>query len=83
MSEQLAASSGEISTAMVKIASSAEQQVQGMEKADALLASLRQIAEANAKASARVGEARRPDPGAGGTPPGGRRGRGPDAARRA
>ncbi len=56
MSEQLAASSGEISTAMVKIASSAEQQVRGMEKADALLASLRQIAEANAKASARVAQ---------------------------
>jgi methyl-accepting chemotaxis protein len=54
MSEELAASSGEISTAMVKIASSAEQQVSGMEKADALLASLRQIAEANAEASARV-----------------------------
>jgi methyl-accepting chemotaxis protein len=56
MSEQLAASSGEISTAMVKIASSAEQQVRGMEKADALLASLRQIAEANAKASAKVAQ---------------------------
>ncbi|MGH7528477.1 MAG: methyl-accepting chemotaxis protein, partial [Gemmatimonadales bacterium] len=54
MSEQLAASSGEISTAMVKIAGSADQQVSGMEKADALLASLRQIAEANAHASARV-----------------------------
>jgi len=56
MSEQLAASSGEISTAMVKIASSAEQQVQGMEKADVLLLSLRQIAEANAQASARVAQ---------------------------
>ncbi len=56
MSEELAASSGEISTAMVKIAGSAEQQVKGMEKADALLHSLRQIAEANAKAAARVGE---------------------------
>ncbi|HEY7481505.1 MAG TPA: methyl-accepting chemotaxis protein [Gemmatimonadales bacterium] len=56
MSEELAASSGEISTAMVKIASSAEQQVKGMEKADALLHSLRQIAEANAQAAARVGE---------------------------
>jgi methyl-accepting chemotaxis protein len=54
MSEELAASSGEISTAMVKIASSAEQQVSGMEKADALLLSLRQIAETNASASARV-----------------------------
>jgi methyl-accepting chemotaxis protein len=56
MSEELAASSGEISTAMVKIAASAEQQVSGMEKADALLVSLREIAEANASASARVAE---------------------------
>jgi methyl-accepting chemotaxis protein len=56
MSEELAASSGEISTAMVKIASSAEQQVRGMEKADALLLSLRQIAETNASASARMVE---------------------------
>jgi methyl-accepting chemotaxis protein len=56
MSEELAASSGEISTAMVKVASSAEQQVRGMEKADALLLNLRQIAETNATASARVVE---------------------------
>ena len=56
MSEELAASSGEISTAMVKIASSAEQQVKGMEKADALLHSLRQIAEANAQAATRVSD---------------------------
>jgi len=56
ISEELAASSGEISTAMVKIAASAEQQVSGMEKADALLVSLREIAEANAQASARVAE---------------------------
>jgi methyl-accepting chemotaxis protein len=54
MSEQLAASSGQISTAMVKIAASAEQQVKGMEKADTLLLSLRQIAETNAAASARM-----------------------------
>lgn len=54
MSEELAASSGEISTAMVRVASSAEQQVKGMVKADALLLSLRQIAETNAGASARV-----------------------------
>jgi methyl-accepting chemotaxis protein len=54
MSEELAASSGEISTAMVKVASSAEQQVRGMEKADALLLNLRQIAETNASASAKV-----------------------------
>jgi methyl-accepting chemotaxis protein len=56
MSEELAASSGEISTAMVKIAASAEQQVSGMEKADGLLVSLREIAEANAQASSRVAE---------------------------
>jgi methyl-accepting chemotaxis protein len=56
MSEELAASSGEISTAMVKIAASAEQQVSGMERADALLVSLREIAEANARATGRVGE---------------------------
>jgi methyl-accepting chemotaxis protein len=56
MSQELAASSGEISTAMVRIAGSAEQQVRGMEKADALLLSLREIAQANAQASGRVGE---------------------------
>jgi methyl-accepting chemotaxis protein len=56
VSEELAASSGEISSAMVRIAASAEQQVQGMEKADALLFSLRKIAEANAQASGRVVE---------------------------
>jgi methyl-accepting chemotaxis protein len=54
MSEELAASSGQISTAMVRVASSAEHQVRGMEKADALLLNLRQIAETNAGASARV-----------------------------
>ena len=54
MSEELAASSGEISTAMVKVATSAEQQVKGMERADALLLSLRQIAEANSAAAAQV-----------------------------
>ena len=56
MSEELAASSGEISTAMVKIAASAEQQVSGMEKAGGLLISLREIADANATASGRVAE---------------------------
>jgi methyl-accepting chemotaxis protein len=56
MSEELAASSGEISTAMVKIATSAEQQVRGMEQADTLLASLRQAAALNAKAAGRVVE---------------------------
>lgn len=56
MSEELAASSGQISTAMVKMAASAEQQVSGMRKADSLLVSLRDIAEANAQASTRVAE---------------------------
>jgi methyl-accepting chemotaxis protein len=56
MSEELAASSGQISTAMVKIASSAEHQVRGMEKADALLLSLRHIAETNANASSKMVE---------------------------
>jgi len=54
MSEQLASSSGEISTAMVRMAASAEQQVTGMRDADALLLSLRQAAESNAEAAARV-----------------------------
>src|SRR4029450_4069354 len=36
MSEELASSSGEISTAMVRMAASAEQQVNGMREADAL-----------------------------------------------
>jgi hypothetical protein len=71
MSEELAASSGEISTAMVKIASSAEQQVKGMEKADELLASLRQSPR---PMPARPGRCRagRPDPGSPRAP--GRRG---------
>ncbi|MBA3658447.1 MAG: methyl-accepting chemotaxis protein, partial [Gemmatimonadales bacterium] len=56
MSEELAASSSEISTAMVRVASSAEQQVRGMEQADTLLSSLRQAAERNAQASVRVVE---------------------------
>jgi methyl-accepting chemotaxis protein len=54
MSEQLASSSGEISTAMVRMATSAEQQVTGMRDADALLLSLRRAAESNAEAAARV-----------------------------
>ena len=41
MSEQLAASSGEISTAMVKVSGSADTQVQGMELADEMLARIR------------------------------------------
>jgi methyl-accepting chemotaxis protein len=54
MSEELAASSGEISTAMVRVSSSAEQQVQGLRDADGLLESLRDAATQNADAAARV-----------------------------
>ncbi|HET7598826.1 MAG TPA: HAMP domain-containing methyl-accepting chemotaxis protein [Gemmatimonadales bacterium] len=54
MSEQLTASSGEISTAMVRMAASAEQQVAGMRDADALLLSLRGTAERNAQAAGKV-----------------------------
>ena len=54
MSEQLAASSGEITTAMVRIASSAEQQRSGMEQAGRLLEDLRTAASANADAAGRV-----------------------------
>jgi methyl-accepting chemotaxis protein len=54
MSEELAASSGEISTAMVKVSSSAETQVQGLRDADQLLNTLRAAATSNADAAARV-----------------------------
>jgi len=54
MSEELAASSGEISTAMVRVSSSAEQQVQGLREADSLLESLRDAATQNAEAAAKV-----------------------------
>lgn len=54
MSEELAASSGEISTAMVKVSSSAETQVQGLREADELLNTLRAAANSNAEAAARV-----------------------------
>jgi methyl-accepting chemotaxis protein len=56
MSEQLAASSGEISTAMVRIANSADVQVRGMEDAGTLLAGLRETAQRNSEAAARVVE---------------------------
>ena len=56
MSEELAASSGEISTAMVKIAASAEQQVSGMEKADALLRACARSRRPTPQASARVAQ---------------------------
>jgi methyl-accepting chemotaxis protein len=54
MSEELAASSGEISTAMVRVANSAEQQRSGMEQAGRLLEELRAASVANAQAAARV-----------------------------
>jgi methyl-accepting chemotaxis protein len=54
MSEELAASSGEISTAMVRVSSSAEQQVQSLREADSLLESLRESAALNADAATRV-----------------------------
>ena len=56
MSQQLAASSGEISTAMVKIAASADQQVRGMEDAGTFLGALRQTAQSNADAAGRLAE---------------------------
>ena len=56
MSEELAASSGEISTAMVRVANSAEQQRSGMEHAGRLLEELRAASAANAQAATRVVE---------------------------
>jgi methyl-accepting chemotaxis protein len=54
MSEELAASSGEISTAMVKMSHSAESQVHGMRDADELLGRLRATAAEADEASTRV-----------------------------
>lgn len=54
MSEQLASSSGEISTAMVRMAGSAEAQVNGMREADTVLLTLRRAAEGNAEAAGRM-----------------------------
>ena len=56
MSQQLAASSGEISTAMVKIATSADQQVRGMEEADRMLLTVRKSAGQTAQSANRVVE---------------------------
>ncbi|HEX5634294.1 MAG TPA: methyl-accepting chemotaxis protein, partial [Gemmatimonadales bacterium] len=56
MSEELAASSSEISTAMVRVAESAERQVAGMRSADRLLAGARESTTANAAAARRVAE---------------------------
>jgi methyl-accepting chemotaxis protein len=54
MSEQLAASGHEISTAMVKVSTSAEGQVRGMEKAGKALGELRQAASTTGEAANRV-----------------------------
>ncbi|HXE58460.1 MAG TPA: methyl-accepting chemotaxis protein [Gemmatimonadales bacterium] len=54
MSQELASSSGEISTAMVRIARSAETQMTGMQQADALLQGLQQAVTATTEAAARV-----------------------------
>jgi len=54
MSEELAASSGEISTAMVRVATSAEQQRNGMDQAGRLLEELRAASVTNAQAASRV-----------------------------
>ena len=51
MSEEIAASSGEISAAMVRISEGAEHQVQGMTEADQLLARLREASASNAEAA--------------------------------
>ena len=47
MSEEIAASTGEISSAMVRITTTADEQVQGMKQADELLGRLRSAAESN------------------------------------
>jgi methyl-accepting chemotaxis protein len=54
MSEQLAASGNEISTAMVKVSTSAESQVRGMDKAGKALAELRQASSTTGEAASRV-----------------------------
>ena len=54
MSEELAATSGEISTAMVRVADSAERQAAGMGAADKLLVTLRDTAQSNSNAARRV-----------------------------
>jgi methyl-accepting chemotaxis protein len=54
MSEEIAASSGEISAAMVKISGGADHQVRGMTEADQLLNKLRSTAATNAEAATRA-----------------------------
>ena len=54
MSEEIAASSGQISTAVLKISQGAEHQVQGMVEADQLLGRLREASATNAEAAQRA-----------------------------
>jgi methyl-accepting chemotaxis protein len=54
MSQELAASGHEISTAMVKVSSSADTQVRGMDKAGKALAELRQASTTTGEAASRV-----------------------------
>ena len=54
MSQELAASGHEISTAMVKVSTSAESQVRGMDKAGKALGELRQAASTTGEAANRV-----------------------------
>jgi len=54
MSQELAASGNEISTAMVKVSTSAESQVRGMDKAGKALGELRQAASTTGEAANRV-----------------------------
>ena len=54
MSQELAASGHEISTAMVKVSTSADSQVRGMEKAGKALAELRQASTTTGEAASRV-----------------------------
>ena len=54
MSEELAASGHEISTAMVKVSSSADSQVRGMDKAGKALGELRQASTTTGEAASRV-----------------------------
>ncbi|MEO8201580.1 MAG: methyl-accepting chemotaxis protein [Gemmatimonadota bacterium] len=54
MSEELAASGHEISTAMVKVSTSAESQVKGMDKAGKALSELRQASMTTGEAASRV-----------------------------
>ncbi len=54
ISEEIAASSGEISAAMLKISSGAEHQVRGMNEADQLLVRLREASATNAESAQRA-----------------------------